>query len=130
MNHIRCVWLWGPSGCGKNKWIHEHFNGSVYAKSLDRYWDFYQGENVITFDNMVPSVARFSRPILNAANKKYKWLKCKNYKCKPKEALFQWVFCTSVFSLKECYKKSRFLEEMLDTFEVVHFDDINSLLNK
>lgn len=122
MNAIRCIWLWGPTGCGKNKWIYEHFK-NVYPKNWSSWWDLYKGEEVVTFDNMMPGT-KIVPSILN-------WVKRSEHGLRSKHGIvtakFKWFFITSVYSLDECLKGSKYLKEMRDIFEVYHFDAIDNL---
>lgn len=122
----RCIWLWGPTGCGKNLWIFNHFNNGVYSKAFNIWWDGYQGEEVVTFDNMCKGT-RFIPTILKWAKGVFPTLKIKYGHVKPN---YKWFFITSVYSMDECLKNSKYLNEMKEVFEVVHYNDVDSLLNK
>lgn len=120
----RCIWIWGPSGSGKNKWIYTHFK-SIYPKSLDRWWNFYHGEEVVCIDNIVKG-CRFIPSIMCIAKKEYKLLKVKGGK--PVKPNYIWFFITSVYSIDECLKNSIFRDEMKEIFEEYYVDDLNKLI--
>jgi len=45
--------VWGKTGCGKSRWTHENFPGhyTFRSSSLNEWWDGYQGETAICFDD-------------------------------------------------------------------------------
>lgn len=119
MNSIRCIWLWGPTGCGKNRWIYDSFE-SIYPKNHNSWWDGYYGQEVVTLDNMmrgsklIPAILRW------VDNSRDDLLKAKR---KPATRLFKWFFITSTRSLDDCLKGTKYHAKMKDTFEVFHYDD-------
>lgn len=120
----RCIWLWGPTGCGKNKWIIDHFGDvGVYPKSYDIWWGFYNGEEVVTIDNM-HSRSKFVPTIIKIAKCVYPKLKIKGGYV---DRNYKWIFITSIYSLDDCLKNSKYLDEMKQLFEVYHYDEIDSL---
>lgn len=62
-NH-KVIWLWGPAGCGKSRWVHDRYAGSYYkpvTSGTRVWWDGYCGESVVLFDDLRASWFRFSR---------------------------------------------------------------------
>lgn len=51
-------WLWGPPGCGKSMgartWAKAH-GGAFYPKIVNKWWDGYQGEEIVIIDDFDPS---------------------------------------------------------------------------
>ena len=126
----RCIWLWGFSGCGKNLWIYKNFGmENVYSKSLTKWWSFYTGQSVVTFDN-VASYSEESRlkNIVKAAKVQEHCLKWKGVQSpfyfQPR---YKWIFITSVCPM-DCIKKSKWYEDIRELFEEVPFDKVNDLL--
>lgn len=57
------LWVWGASGSGKSHAvIHQHPNR--YIKPLNKWWDGYQGEDVVHLDEIAPSHAPWITPYL------------------------------------------------------------------
>lgn len=46
----RCLWLYGPPGCGKSRWCRENFPG-FFTKPQNKWWDGYKGEEVVVLDD-------------------------------------------------------------------------------
>jgi hypothetical protein len=45
-----CLWIWGEPGTGKTTWA-RHIPGSKYMKAQTKWWDGYQGEDVVVLDD-------------------------------------------------------------------------------
>jgi len=45
------IWVWGPAGCGKTTSVDRAYP-NAYPKPLTKWWDGYQGEEVILLDDM------------------------------------------------------------------------------
>lgn len=44
-------WIWGNAGCGKTTTVDRAFP-NAYLKPLNKWWDGYQGEEVVILDDM------------------------------------------------------------------------------
>ena len=45
------LWLWGPPGCGKSTTARRLCNDIFYPKLMNKWWDGYQGEEVVIIDD-------------------------------------------------------------------------------
>ena len=52
------VWVCGPSGCGKSSWVRETYP-VFYSKSMNKWWDGYDHEDVVVLDDFDPKHAEF-----------------------------------------------------------------------
>lgn len=51
-------WLWGPSGCGKSRAAYEKFPNSYTTMRDLRFWEGYDGHEVVIIDDMDASVKK------------------------------------------------------------------------
>lgn len=49
------IWCYGYAGTGKTKWVWDNFREKLYVKSLNKWWDGYDGQEVILLDDWDPS---------------------------------------------------------------------------
>lgn len=47
-------WHWGSTGTGKTRGVRERFP-EAYLKSNTKWWDGYNGEDVVILDEMTPN---------------------------------------------------------------------------
>ena len=47
----KCYWIWGPPRAGKSYVVREMFE-DIYEKPQNRWWDGYNGEDVVLLDDM------------------------------------------------------------------------------
>ena len=54
----KCLWVWGKSGVGKTRWIHENFKSNeIFSLSDTDGWDLYNQERVAFLDEADESLA-------------------------------------------------------------------------
>nr|UOF78730.1 rep protein [Cressdnaviricota sp.] len=51
----KCLWIYGPPGCGKSRVIHKLFP-SAYWKNSNKWWDGYRGEYTVVLDDFDTAV--------------------------------------------------------------------------
>lgn len=51
-------WIWGPSGCGKSKYVRDTYP-TFYLKPMSKWWDGYNGEDVVCLDDVDPKHAEW-----------------------------------------------------------------------
>lgn len=51
-DNLCVVWLYGKSGCGKSRLAHELGGDDYHSHSLSKWWDGYDGEKCIIFDDI------------------------------------------------------------------------------
>lgn len=50
-DHLRGVWIYGPSGVGKSRWARQEYPGH-YPKLCNKWWDGYQGQKNVIMDDI------------------------------------------------------------------------------
>lgn len=53
------VWIHGESGIGKTAAVYSKYP-DLYSKNCSKWWDGYQGQDVVLFDDMDPDVGKWS----------------------------------------------------------------------
>lgn len=52
------IWLWGKSGIGKSSYVRRTYP-VFYTKSMSKWWDGYNGEEVVVLDDFAPEHAKY-----------------------------------------------------------------------
>jgi len=61
--NVRVIWLWGKAGCGKTRYVMEM--DDVYKHDGMKWWDGYDGEDIILLDDFDKSAFDDRRYMLN-----------------------------------------------------------------
>lgn len=55
LSDIKNVWISGPPGCGKTRWVHDNVEqGQLYNKQATKWWDHYDGQGFVLIDDVTP----------------------------------------------------------------------------
>lgn len=54
INQLKNYWIYGKSGCGKSSVVRKRFS-TFYTKSMSKWWDGYNGEDVVVLDDIDPN---------------------------------------------------------------------------
>lgn len=57
------TWIWGPPDAGKTQYVLDHHPG-YYEKEISKYWNGYQGEEIILIDDIEKDGHQFMKPFL------------------------------------------------------------------
>lgn len=52
---VKTLYLWGPAGSGKTRWLFDQFPGAYWPDDYRHPWDNYSGERVLILDEYAPS---------------------------------------------------------------------------
>lgn len=110
-------WIMGPSGCGKSRSVREqHPPGTFYQKTMNKWWDGYNGEEVVVLDDFDPRHAEKMAYYVKT------WMDHYVIHAEVKGGMIQirpkTLIVTSQYTMAECFKEERDLEAISRRFTV------------
>lgn len=52
---FRNLWIQGPAGCGKSRWVWDNFEHELYPKAISKWWDYYKNERIVLIEDWDPT---------------------------------------------------------------------------
>lgn len=112
------IWYTGPSGSGKSSAARKNYPG-LYDKLLNKWWDNYDGEDVVLLDDL----DHFHAPAMGSALKRYAdhypfraEVKTSSMLIRPKL-----IVVTSQYTIQELWPEPELQSALLRRFKVTHF---------
>lgn len=115
-SELQHEWHWGVTGTGKTRQARERFP-DAYLKSNTKWWDGYNGEEVVILDEMTPNtigswhIKQWSDHYPFSAE-----TKGGSVRIRPKV-----IIITSNYSIRECYSDPRDYEAIERRFKIHHY---------
>ena len=47
----KCIWIQGPTGCGKSRYVRDNYPESCFTKPQNKWWDGYNDQKIILIDD-------------------------------------------------------------------------------
>lgn len=57
VDELKGLWFWGPTGCGKSKSAGVGKEGVFRKDANNKWWDYYEGEEIVVIDELMPKHA-------------------------------------------------------------------------
>ena len=122
-DHLRGIWVWGKAGAGKSRWARAQ-STSIYPKLCNKWWDGYQGEQVVVMDDFMPEHKILCQQLKIWTDRYDCILETKGGAV---HAQYQWFIVTSQYSIEEIWEDSRDRAALQRRFQQYNIKDIVSL---
>lgn len=126
--HLRGIWIWGPAGRGKSKWVRDHVpSNELYPKMLNKWWDGYNNQRVVVLDDFGLE-GDFLSQELKIWSDRYGCLLENKGGCL--QSRYEWFIITSQYRIKDIFTDFETREALHRRFIVFFIDDLlNSNFN-
>lgn len=114
-NELTNIWIQGPSGCGKSSYVRETYP-EFYTKPMSKWWDGYNGEDVVLLDDFDPNHGKYLSYFLKIWADHYAFnaeVKGGMLKIRPKV-----VIVTSQYTIDSCFESQEERDAISRRFSV------------
>lgn len=119
-DHLRGIWIWGAAGAGKSRWAREQ-SKSMYPKLCNKWWDGYQGEEVVVMDDLMPEHKCLCQQLKIWADRYDCILETKGGAV---HAQYQWFIVTSQYTIEDIFEDDRDREAICRRFQQYEISDV------
>lgn len=120
------IWIFGPSGCGKSRYVREN-HPDHYWKGMNKWWDGYNGEDVVVLDDFDPSHGKFLGYYLKIWADHYAFnaeVKGGMLRIRPKK-----IIVTSQYPIGACFDDAEGIAAIQRRFKVVDMNPVIKFAN-
>ena len=124
LNKLDNLWIMGPTGCGKSRWVHQMYP-NCYRKLSTKWWQGYNPHNaehkIVVLDDLHPDTWQ-DLPLLKQWADHYPFpaeIKGGSMIIRPER-----IIVTSNFHPRQCFRREEDLEPILRRFQVVDVADL------
>lgn len=124
-DHLRGIWIYGPSGSGKSLWVRDHIPASdLYDKNVNKWWDGYLKQKFVVIDDWMPEHEFLAYHLKKWSDRYACTLETKGGAV---SANYEWLIITSQYKIEDCFKDPESVSAISRRFQVYNINDINNL---
>lgn len=124
-DHLRGLWIYGPAGSGKSKWVREKVKRiDLYPKLANKWFDGYKKQKVVVLDDFMPENKNLVQ-LLKIWTDRYGCIL--EVKGGAVPALYEWFIITSQYSIEDIFHDDKDYEAISRRFKEFYIDDLIKL---